>query len=573
MKILDFVPANCKNCYKCVKNCSVKAIKMINDQAQIIEDRCVACGKCFLVCPQNARNILSDLDNVVAAIKENKKVIVSIAPSYLGIYKNPYKLIGALKKFGVHAVEETSIGASKVTELYRDYIENSDGKNIITSCCPSVNLMIQTYYPELLDNLIPIDSPMIVHSKMLIKKYGKDAYITFLGPCIAKKCEAYPFQVAKIMDAVISFEELENYFSEQNINLDDCNEELPDNAGNITGQRYPIERGILNGLTDVLDKKEYTSLAVSGAMHCRELFDALKNNDLKNICIEANMCEGGCMGGPAISKEEKNVYVRRILIKNKLKQNECEKKDVENIDYSNLDYSRKFRNRQLLEHKYTEEQITEVLEKIGKHSKSDELNCGSCGYETCREKAISVLNGLSYPEMCLPHMRSKAERISNISFEYSPNILFIVDENLNILDLNPKAEQALNAKVDHLRGAHLSTLIPTEDCEEVIRTGNSILSKKTTIEKYGLIVYSSIIYLPKLKILLGILLDVTDEEQKKDKLLTLKLSTIETADKVIEKQMRVAQEIAGLLGETTAETKTTLLKLKKIVADEESEIK
>lgn len=572
MKILDFVPANCKNCYKCVKNCSVKAIKMINDQAQIIEERCVACGKCFLVCPQNARNILSDLDNVVNAIKENKKVIVSIAPSYLGIYKNPYKLIGALKKFGVHAVEETAIGASKVTELYREYIENSDGKNIITSCCPAVNLMIQIYYPELLDNLIPIDSPMIAHGKMLRKKYGKDAYITFLGPCIAKKCEAYPYQVANIIDAVISFEELENYFAENHIVLEDCDEEMPDDNGNLTGKKYPIERGIMVGINDVINKKGYTGIAASGAMHCRELFDALKNNNLTNICIEANMCEGGCMGGPAISKEEKNVYMRRILIKNKLKQNEDIEKNHDSYE-NDIDYSRRFRNRQLQEHKYTEEQINEVLEKIGKHSKSDELNCGSCGYETCREKAISVLDGLSYPEMCLPYMRSKAERISNISFEYSPNILFIVDENLNILDLNPKAEQAFNAKVDHMRGLHLSTLMPTEDCEEVIKTGNSILSKKTTIDKYGLVVYNSIIYLPKLKILLGILLDVTDEEQKKDKLLTLKLSTIETADKVIEKQMRVAQEIAGLLGETTAETKTTLLKLKKIVADEESDMK
>ncbi len=572
MKILDFVPANCKNCYKCIKNCSVKAIKMINDQAQIIEDRCVACGKCFLVCPQNARNILSDLGKVVEAIKNNKKVIVSIAPSYLGIYKNPYKLIGALKKFGVHAVEETAIGAAKITELYRDYIENSDGKNIITTCCPSVNLMIQTYYPELLDNMIPIDSPMIAHSKMLKKKYGNDAYITFLGPCIAKKCEAYPYQVANIMDAVISFEELENYFNDNNIILEECNEEKPDKSGIAIGQRYPIEKGILSGISDVLDKKNYTSIAVSGAMHCREIFDALKTNELTHICIEANMCEGGCMGGPAISKEEKNVYVRKILIKSRLKQN-ADKNENNDTESYNIDYSRKFRNRQLVESKYTEDEIISVLEKMGKHSKADELNCGSCGYESCREKAVSVLNGMSYSEMCLPYMRSKAERISNISFEYSPNILFIVDENLNILDLNPKAENAFNAKINNIRGQHLSMLMPTSDYEEVLKTEQSILSKKITIEKYGLTVYNSIIYLPKLKILLGILLDVTAEEQKKDKLLTFRLNTIETADRVIEKQMRVAQEIAGLLGETTAETKATLLKLKKVVADEESDIK
>lgn len=571
MKILDFVPANCKNCYKCVKNCSVKAIKMVDDQAQIIEERCVACGKCFLVCPQNARNILSDLDNVVKAIKENKKVIISIAPSYLGIYKNPYKLIGALKKFGVHAVEETSIGAAKITELYREYLKKADGKNIITSCCPSVNLMIQIYYPELLDNLIPIDSPMIAHSKMLRQKYGKDSYITFLGPCLAKKCEAYPYQVAGIMDAVVSFEELENYFIENNISLEDCDEMLPDASGSITGQRYPIERGILGGLTDILKDKEYTNIAVAGSKNCRELFDALKDNDLNNICIEANMCEGACMGGPAISKDEHNVYVRRILIKNKLKQNEELKKVFEKNDYD-IDYSRRFRDRQIQGPKYTQAQIEEVLRSIGKHSKADELNCGSCGYETCREKAVSVLDGLSYSGMCLPYMRSKAERISNISFEYSPNILFIVDENLNILELNPKAEEAFNAKMANMKGLNLSALMPVDDYEKVMETGNNILSKKIVIEKYGIIAYSSIIYLPKLKIIFGILLDVTDEEQKKDKLLTLKLSTIETADKVIEKQMRVAQEIAGLLGETTAETKTTLLKLKKIVADEESDL-
>ena len=571
MKILDFVPANCKNCYKCVKNCSVKAIKMVNDQAQIIEERCVACGKCFLVCPQNARNILSDLDNVVKAIKENKKVIISIAPSYLGIYKDPYKLIGALKKFGVHAVEETSIGAAKITELYREYLKKADGKNIITSCCPSVNLMIQIYYPELLDNLIPIDSPMIAHSKMLRQKYGKDSYITFLGPCLAKKCEAYPYQVAGIMDAVVSFEELENYFIENDISLEDCDEMMPDASGSITGQRYPIERGILGGLTDILREKEYTNITVAGSKNCRELFDALKDNDLNNICIEANMCEGACMGGPAISKDEHNVYVRRILIKNKLKQNEELKNTFEKNEYD-IDYSRRFRDRKIQGPKYTQEQIEEVLRSIGKHSKCDELNCGSCGYETCREKAVSVLDGLSYSEMCLPYMRSKAERISNISFEYSPNILFIVDENLNILELNPKAEEAFNAKMANMKGLNLSALMPVDDYEKVMETGNNILSKKIVIEKYGIIAYSSIIYLPKLKIIFGILLDVTDEEQKKDKLLTLKLSTIETADKVIEKQMRVAQEIAGLLGETTAETKTTLLKLKKIVADEESDI-
>lgn len=569
MKILDFVPANCKNCYKCVRNCSVKAIKMVDDRAQIEEKRCVACGTCFLVCPQNARSILSDLDKVIQAIKENKKVVISIAPSYLGIFKEPYKLIGALKKLGVYAVEETSIGAAKVTELYKEYIKNSDGRNMITSACPSVNMMIEIYFPELLDNLMPLDSPMIAHSKMLLKKYGKDSFITFLGPCLAKKCEAYPYQVAGIMDAVISFEELEEFLTKNNIDLEDCEETFPVATGSTTGQRYPIEKGILGGLADVLNEKGYTSIAVSGSKNCKDLFEALRDNKLSNICIEANMCEGACIGGPAISKVEGNSYIRQVLIKNKIKQNEKEDKSSEN-DNEDIDYSRKFRDASIPTIGHTEEQIKAVLNNIGKYSKEDELNCGSCGYDTCREKAISVLNGLSHPEMCLPYMRNKAERISNISFDYSPNILFIVDEDLNIIDINPKAEDIFNARAENMVGKNLSLLIPVADFKAVIESGCDIIGKKIVLDNYGITAYSSIIYLPKLKILFGILLDVTDEEKKKDKLLSLRLSTIESTNKVIEKQMRVAQEIAGLLGETTAETKATLLKLKKIVADEES---
>lgn len=572
MKILDLVPDNCKNCYKCVKNCSVKAIKMVDDRAQIVEERCVACGTCFLVCPQNARNILSDLDKVINAIKENKKVIVSIAPSYLGIFGEPYKFIGALKEMGFYAIEETSIGATKVTELYREYVKNADGKAMITTACPSVNLMIQTYYPELLDKLIPIDSPMIAHSKMLRKKYGKDSYITFLGPCIAKKCEAYPYQVAGIMDAVISFEELEEYFDKYNMSIDNCKEMLPDATGKTIGQNYPVEKGILGGLTEALNEKGYTSMAVAGSKNCKSFFEAIKNKDISNICIEANMCEGSCMGGPAISKKDDNPYLRKILIRNKIKQIESiEKDDLQLKIYDeDINYSRRFRDKHIKTINYPEDEILEILKHIGKYSKADELNCGSCGYDTCREKAISVLNGLSHPEMCLPHMRNKAERISNISFDYSPNILFIVDENLNIIDLNPKAEDVFNARAENMTGKSLSLLIPIADFKTVIKTGRNILSKKIILDNYGLTAYSSIIYLPKLKILFGILLDVTDEEQKRDKLLSLKLSTIESTDKVIEKQMRVAQEIAGLLGETTAETKATLLKLKRIVADEES---
>ncbi len=567
MKILDFFPANCKNCYKCVRNCSVKAIKMVNDQAQIVEDKCIACGKCFLVCPQNARNIHSDLDNVVEAVKNGRNVVVSIAPSYLGVYENPYKLISALKYIGVSFIEETAIGAQQITEIYKEYISETNINNAITTCCPSANMMIQTYYPELIKYMIPVDSPMIAHCKMM-RKHHDDAYIVFLGPCISKKCEAYGYQLSGTIDAVISFEELDKWLELKDIDILSFENTLPDLEGSYTGKKYPLEKGILSGMEDVLSKNNFTTLSVSGTDNLKDAFEALIDGELNNVCIEANCCYGGCMGGPAVPRNSKNVYVRKTQAKSKISTTKNIKYLNYSLNYKKLDYSRLFRNKGYLYPTYTEDDISSILEKIGKHTKADELNCGACGYETCRDKAISVIEGLSYTEMCIPYMRNKAEKLSNIIFEYSPNILIIVDISLNIIDLNPVGENIFKAKINNIRGNHLSSILSCEDYEEVIRTGENIIGKKVYIEKYGLTSYESIIYLPKNKIVFGILNDITDDEFKKNQLINLKLNTIETADKVIEKQMRVAQEIAGLLGETTAETKAALLKLKKVVLEE-----
>lgn len=568
MKILDFYPTNCKNCYKCVRNCSVKAIKMIDDQAQIVEEKCIACGNCFLVCPQNARNIHSDLENVENALTQGKKIIISIAPSYLGVYDEPYKLISVLKYLGAYLVEETAIGAEQVSKLYSEYIKTTKKNIAITTCCPTVNMMVQNYYPDLIKYLIPIDSPMVAHCKMIRKRHENDAYIVFLGPCISKKCEAYGYQLSGVMDAVISFEEIDKLMESRNINMSDFEETYPDLEGNYTGKKYPLEQGILSGISNVVENSKFTPAAISGIDNLRKAFDALSKEEITNVLIEANSCEGGCIGGPAVPKKSKNVYVRKIRARNKiqpLRNNVYENYTLEEKD---LNYIRNFRNKQYIHPAFTEEEIRNVLEKTGKHNKSDELNCGACGYDTCRDKAISVLEGLSHPQMCMPYMRNEAEKISNIYFEYSPSIILIIDLDLNILDLNPVGEKAFNIDVSSVKNKPLSLIMPDKDFKYVLRTEENMDGRKLILDKYGLIVNEHIIYLPKNKILFGILNDITNDELKKEQIINFKMSTLETADKVIEKQMRVAQEIAGLLGETTAETKTALLKLKKVVLEE-----
>ncbi|MEL7650002.1 MAG: [Fe-Fe] hydrogenase large subunit C-terminal domain-containing protein [Sedimentibacter sp.] len=568
MRILDFYPTNCKNCYKCVRNCSVKAIKMIDDQAQIVEEKCIACGNCFLVCPQNARNIHSDIDNVTEAMNQGRKIIVTIAPSYLGVYEEPYKIISVLRHLGASLVEETAIGAVKVTELYQDYISSTTVDNLITTCCPSVNMMVQTYYPELIKYLMPIDSPMIAHCKMIRKRHGKDAFIVFLGPCISKKCEAYGYQLSGVVDGVISFEELDKMLETRNIDVSQFEESLPDLQGDYTGKKYPLENGILSGMKETISANKFTPLSVSGIDNLRGAFEAMEKGELKNVIVEANSCQGGCLGGPAVPKKSRNLFVRKTKTRTEIRPSRNIRYKNYTEDEKSLDYSRFFRNKQYIHPTYSEEEILGVLEKTGKHTKSDELNCGACGYDTCRDKAVSVLEGLSHPQMCMPYMRSEAEKISNIYFQYSPSIIVIVDTDLNILDLNPVGEKAFNTNVSSLRNKKLSSIMPDDGFREVLKTEENTVGRKVNLDKYGIIASERVIYLPKNKILFGILNDITADEMKKEQIINFKLNTLETADKVIEKQMRVAQEIAGLLGETTAETKAALLKLKKVVLEE-----
>jgi iron only hydrogenase large subunit-like protein/uncharacterized Fe-S cluster-containing protein len=574
MKILDFYPANCKNCYKCVRNCPVKAVKIVNDQAEIMEEKCIACGKCFLVCPQNARNIHSDLAEVRSALKR-RKVVVSIAPSYAGIYSEPEKMVGALYGIGFESVEETAVAAEMVTDLYNRLIETSGRKNYITSCCPSVNMMIRKFYPELTEYLMAIDSPMILHSKMLRKKHGKDSFIVFLGPCISKKCEAAGYQKEGIIDAVISFEELDLLFRELNIDIDSYEPRKPETRAGRLGAKYPGEGGILPGIKESAFKRGLTPIKVNGASDCMELFNALVENEIAGICIEANICSDGCLGGPAIPKNTGSIFKKKIRANHMLSQIDADRRFVPlGYDWNSLDpWNRVFSDRRYEQPTHTEASINENLQKMGKINKEDELNCGACGYDTCREKSKAVLEGISHLEMCIPHMRMKAERLSNIIFEVSPNILILLDEEMKVVDINPQGEKTFQTTLNQIKGKHIDMIMTSEDFKHVINKRENILGKKINIPNYNLKLKEYLIYIEEHKLVFGLFSNVTDEERRNDELSELKFNTLSTVNNVIDRQMRVAQEIAGLLGETTAEAKIALLNLKKVVESEEGEVK
>lgn len=565
---MNFSSTNCKNCYKCVRTCAVKAIEVKDDRAHIVTERCVACGHCLVVCPQNARDIKSNLQNVKEAIAAGREVVVSLAPSYHGYYEESGKFIAALRKIGISRVEETSIGAELVSRAYESYIDETQHTELITTCCPSTVRLIERYYSELIPHMIPIVSPMIAHGR-LIKKIRPAAYTVFVGPCISKICESLSEEHQEEIDAVLTFDEVIAYFEECGIDYKKLEAENVDEEGSLRGHRYPVVGGVLNGIRHTIEAKGLEVLRVHGMENSKEVLKALQKGELKNVCIEINICNESCIAGPGGINQEGNVFTRIQGLQKMIKSAKDHMQDsTKKINYPEVNLEKHFHNKQVSIHTATEEEITSVLHSIGKYEKKDQLNCGACGYETCRDKAVAVLNGMSQIDMCLPYTRSIAERLSNEIFYNSPNSILILDSSLKIIDMNPEAEKVFGYRASLMKGKNMSIMMKTDAFRQVAETKTSASKEKIELPEYEMIVYRDIIYLEKQNALLVIFADVTYEEQRKKELAALKVSTLDVTQSIIDKQMRVAQEIASLLGETTAETKVAIMKLRKVLQEE-----
>lgn len=572
MSLINFRSANCKSCYKCLRYCPVKAIKIKNEQAEIDQERCIGCGHCLIVCPQNARYIKSDAEDVIAAIKDGKRVIASIAPSFIGAFdmKDEGQMAFALKKLGFSIVEETAIGAELVSKKYEEYINNHSMKNIITTCCPAVNFLIEKYFPSLIEYMLPIVSPMIAHGKMLKHRYGMDCYTVFIGPCTAKKFEATDFFHEGIIDSVLTFEELKQWFDESGICLKDMDSICFDKRANKVGRIFPISGGVVETFKEGNNSLKYEYFGVTGIEDCIEIFNSLLKGEINGACIEVNACKGSCIGGPGMP-ENKSIYKIGQIIKEYSKKSSAISNEDLNDSYNDIEFKNIFFDKSVKRTNASEEEIKRILQSMGKFDITDEMNCGVCGYNTCRDKAQAIYEGMAEPTMCLQYMRNKAESINYVVFENTPNIIIIVDDELRIKEFNPAAEKLFKINAMEVKDKPISYLMDDWDFINVIQEKKDIYRHKVSYPRYGAVVIQNILYIEKQNIMLAIISDITEEENSKLELLHVKEKTLNAAQEVIENQMRVAQEIAGLLGETTAETKVILTKLKKIAMGEDGD--
>ena len=563
MAIIDFKATKCRHCYKCVRNCEVKAIMVKDGRAEIMPDNCILCGRCLQICPQSAKTLVSDLGRVKDMIEAGEKVVGSIAPSYMGLLK--YHTIGqvrcALMRLGFTDVRETAEGAALVTAEYARLLSEGTMENIISTCCPSVNALIEKYYPQLIPYLAPVVSPMIAHGRMIKQELGSDTKVVFLGPCIAKKQEALDPRHADCVDAVLNFNDISRWLNEEDIVIEDCEDTPFEWLDPRVNRLYPVTSGVINSVMVTEEKQDkYRKFYVHGESNCIDLCQSMVRGEITGCFIEMNMCSGGCIKGPTVNDKSISRFKVKLDMEERISRDPVPEAETKPL-LEEVSLHKVFLDRTPKDPVPSEEEIRDILAKTGKVRPDDELNCGACGYPTCREKAIAVYQKKAELDMCIPFMYEKSKSFANLVMETSPNVVLIVDADMKLLEYSAVGEKYFGKTRAEALQMYLYEFIDPSDFQWVFDTHQNIHGKKVHYPEFKLDTLQNIVYIPEQNVVLATFIDITKEEEQARLEYERKLDTIDLAQKVIHKQMMVAQEIAGLLGETTAETKTTLTKL------------
>lgn len=554
---LTLKKSNCRNCYKCIRHCPVKSIRFSGNQAYIISNECILCGHCFVVCPQNAKQIVDETEKVRVLLKSGDPVYVSLAPSFVANYEGAgiNSMRAALKKLGFADAEETAVGATIVKNEYERMLREDKRDIVISSCCHSVNLLVQKYFPKELPYLANVLSPMQAHC-IELKKRDKNAKTVFIGPCVAKKDEAEYYE--GIVDAVLTFDELTKWFKEEKIEIEPENEHEEESRARF----FPTTGGILKTMAQ--DAEGYTYMAIDGVENCMAALRDIENGKIHKCFIEMSACTGSCVGGPVMEKFHHSPVKDYMVVAEFAGSRDF---PVEQPD--SLEIKKTF---SVIEKKLrtpSEDEITEILHKMGKYKPSDELNCGSCGYNTCREKAVAIYQGKAEVSMCLPYLKDKAESFSDNIVRNTPNGLIVLNEMLEVQQINEAALKIINLRsASDILGDHIVRVLDPKLFTDVLESRWNLKNKKLYLAEYGKYVEVTITYDQDYRLLICIMRDITEEEKARERKESVGRQTVEIADKVVDKQMRIVQEIASLLGETAAETKIALTKLKETIADE-----
>lgn len=544
----------CHDCYKCVRECHIKAIKVQDGSASVINDKCIACGHCVKVCPSGAKKVRNDIDKVKTLFTAQKQVYVSLAPSWAGIYDlTPAQMVAVLKKLGFYAVSETALGAQQVSIKTAEMLNNGESGLYISSACPVIVDYIRYYKPEFAKYITPLASPALTHAKILKEKYGDKISIVFIGPCIGKKNEAD--SNPDFIDAALTFEELNYWISEEFINISEIeinnnDKFVPEEA--FEGALYPVEGGMNETIKEVGVNEDVTLVKISGLENFDNFVEGLNTNSLNNkVFVEALSCETGCINGPCIANKKAGLSITTDIL-SKIKHRDKIPTVAETV------LKKEYASKPIIEDDIKFADITNALKKIGKHTPEDELNCGGCGYSTCRDMAKALISGDAEPSMCISYMRKIAMRKAAAMLRCMPSAIVMVDKELNIVEANDAFMKMFcgdmydifASRKEGLSGASLDRIISFSDIfSQLLKSGGDI--HKSHYQVKNKLYDISAFTIEDGEIVGAVITDVTKAEIDREKIAA-------KAREVITKNITKVQEIACLLGEHMVETEVLL---------------
>ncbi len=535
--------AHCRDCYRCVRTCPVKAIRMEDAQASVVDEYCLACGTCIRQCPQHAKRYRNDILRAEMLLKSGKPVAVSVAPSLASTLSEWQRraLPSVLRSLGFARVAETAVGAYHVAKETLRYVQEHPGRTHLCSACPAVVSLIEQYHPEWADALVPVVSPMIAHARMLREELGQDCGVVFIGPCVAKKKEAQRAELAGAVDVVLTFEELLEWMKQRELTFEACEESTFDELPAGEARSFPVEGGLLLTAGLSTDMLSADVLAISGYEEIIDLLQSLPKQG-RSLLVEPLFCRQGCINGPALAGGNE-LFTRR----GELLEYSCTApRDDQPVEVDPKQLAAEYKPVAQRHDAFTEDAIRAVLAKTGKTTPADELNCGCCGYDTCREKAIAVLKGLAVPEMCVPYMRRMAEQRTDRIIETSPNGIIILDEHGCVLQMNPAFTRMFVCS-EAMIGKPISTLMDP-DMFEKAAGHDGVFEAVVRHDTYNLIAHQVVYRLAEEKQCVGIFVNITSMKNNQRALDDLRQQTVTQAKQLLEQQEEMAQQIAEYLG-------------------------
>lgn len=563
MSFLQFKKTNCKNCYKCVRYCPVKSISVKDHQAQIIEDECILCGNCTVICPQKAKQDVSATPQVQELLDLGVGIVASVAPSFAAYFglSGIAPLRQALQAAGFDDAFETAEGAYLVKTEYEKLLALKEGRTLISSCCATINSYIRKHKQEAIPYLAPVMTPMQAHARLLKERFP-DKAVVFIGPCISKKAEAA--EAGSSVSCAVTFEELKDWLAEKGIAVQGAGEPAAADGPKYLSRMFPVHGGILRTMAR---QPGYRYVSVDGLRKSMAAIDDVIAGRLPGCFIEMSACNGSCVGGPSFQRQELSALAGEMQVESiALGPNE----EDFNIK-SGLALEAVFSDQGKYYMKPSEKQIDGILKKMGKNSQADELNCGMCGYPSCRDKAVAVYYGKAEISMCLPFMKERAESISDKIINITPNAIVAVDMDLKIQQVNTAACEIFGLTPRDLMGQPVSRILDEFDFVSMITQTKAQVTKYAFLAEYNVYLEQVFLCDKANGTVICIMKNITREKQRRSQLLKARVQAANLADDIAERQQRIAHEIASLLGETVAETKVAIADLKDTILMDQEE--